>query len=128
MTSLEALQQHQKICDELYDLALEENRFLQQHRRAPAAALLERKRALLGRLDAALEALRSPPSGDHRGPEMRGALDKTRLRILQILQLDRENEQLLTRFSLARAGGSPADAVAPAPPPGMLQKIYARHS
>jgi hypothetical protein len=128
MTSLEALQQHQKICDELYELALEENRFLQQHRRAPAAELLERKRALLASLDAALTALRAPPSGDHRGPEMRGALDKTRLRILQILQLDRENEQLLTRFSLASGAGGALNTAPQAPPAGMLQKIYARHS
>ena len=128
MTSTEALEQHHKICDELYELALEENRFLQQHRRSPAAELLERKRALLARLDAALAALRAPASGDHRGPEMRGALDKTRSRILQILQLDRENEQLLMRFSLARAGGASPDHDAPAPPAGMLQKIYARHS
>jgi hypothetical protein len=127
MTSLEALHQHQKICDELYDLSLEENRFLQQHRRAPAAELLDRKRGLLARLDAALTALRAPPDGDHRGPDVRAALDRTRQRILQILQLDRENEQLLTRFSLTRAGGGSPDATAPAPPAGMLQKIYARH-
>jgi len=127
MTSLEALQQHQKICDELYELALEENRFLQQHRRAPDFALVERKRALLGRLDAALEALRAPPSGDQRSPELRTALDKTRSRILQILHLDRENEQLLTRFSLSRPGSASVDS-AGAPPAGMLQKIYARHS
>ena len=128
MTPLEALQQHTQICDELYALALEENRFLQQHRRAAPPELLERKRALLARLDAALAALRAPPSGDHRGPEMRSALDKTRSRILQILQLDRENEQLLMRFSLARAGGASPDDAAPAPSAGMLQKIYARHS
>jgi hypothetical protein len=128
MTSLEALQQHQRICDELYELALEENRFLQQNHRAPAAELLGRKRALLGRLDSALEALRGPPPGGVRAPDLRAALDKARSRILQILQLDRENEQLLTRFSLARAGGAAPESASPSPPPGMLQKIYARHS
>jgi len=59
---------------------------------------------------------------------MRGALDKTRSRILQILQLDRENEQLLTRFSLASGAGGALNTAPQAPPAGMLQKIYARHS
>jgi len=124
MTSAEALQQHQQICDELYALALEENRFLQQHQRTPDSPLLDRKRSLLSRLDDALSALRESPPGDSREPALRAALEKTRSRILQILQLDRENEQLLMRFSLSRGPAQPASAV----PAGMLQKIYARHS
>ena len=127
MTSLEALQQHQKICDELYELALEENRYLQQHRSTPGGDVIERKKRLLAQLDAALAALRDPPTGESRASEMRAALDKARSRILQVLQLDRENEQLLTRFSLSRGGPAPASA-APAPPASMLQKIYSRHS
>ena len=124
MTPLEALQQHTQICDELYALALEENRFLQQNRRPPDASLLDRKRSLLARVDETLEALRAAPRGGGRDPDFRAALDKTRSRILQILQLDRENEQLLTRFSLS-GGPSPS---APAVAAGMLQKIYSRHS
>jgi hypothetical protein len=102
MTSAEALQQHQEICDQLYALAQEENRFLQEQRRTPEAPLQERKRALEARLDEALAALRSAPRGDARGPAMRAALDNARARILQILELSRENEQLLTRYSLNR--------------------------
>ena len=123
MTALEALQNHQKICDELYALALEENRFLQQHRRAPGADLLARKRALLDRLDEALAALRAAPPGGARAAEFRTALDQTRSRMLQALQLDRENEQLLTRHSLSQGTGTSA---APAVSAGMLQKIYDR--
>jgi len=122
MTSLEALQNHQRICDELYALALEENRFLQQHRRVPGTDLLARKRSLLDSLDEALTALRSAPPGGPRGPEFRAALDQTRSRILQTLHVDRENEQLLTRNSLSKAAGVPASSV----PAGMLQKIYDR--
>jgi hypothetical protein len=124
MTPQEALQQHAQICDELYALALEENRFLHQNQRPPDAALLDRKRVLLTRVDEALSALRASPRGGAREPSLRAALDKTRSRILQILQLDRENEQLLTRFSLSRG---PTQA-APAVPTGILQKIYARHA
>lgn len=121
MTSMEALQQHQQLCDELHELALTENSFLQQHRRVPDAALLDRKRALLARLEQTTGALRATtgsPAGGF-GP----ALEKARSRILQVLQLDRENEQLLLRYSLT---SRPAAAPVPAAP-SMLQKIYQRH-
>lgn len=124
MTLLEALQQHQAICDELHQLALEENRFLQQHRRVPDAPLLERKRAASARLDDALAALRAAPQTGARDPQAKAALEAARARILQILQIEKDNEQLLLRYSLSGttvAPGSPAAA------PGMLQKIYARH-
>jgi hypothetical protein len=123
MTSLEALQQHQRLCEELYNLALEENRFLQQHQRPAGSDLLARKRSLLSSLDEALTALRSVPPGDTRAPEFRTALDQTRSRILQTLHVDRENEQLLTRHSLSKGTGVPT---APSVPAGMLQKIYDR--
>lgn len=123
MTPMESLQQHSQICDDLYALALEENRFLQEHRRVPDLPLLERKRSLLSRLDEALGALRAAPRGDGREPAFRTALDKARSRILQILQIDRENEQLLLRSSLSKGPISES----PLAPPGMLQRIYSRH-
>jgi hypothetical protein len=103
---------------------LEENRFLQQHRRVPAAPLLERKRALAGELDTALAALRAAPRGDSRLPEVKAALDQTRSRILQTLQIEKESEELLLRLSLSGSAGLTA---APTASPGMLQKIYSRH-
>ena len=124
MTPMEALQQHQQLCDELHQLALDENRFLQQHRRAPDAALIERKRSLLARLDATLDALRTASRDGVNAASFRQAVEKTRGRILQILQLDRENEQLLLRFSLA---GNRLEASPAATSPSILQKIYQRH-
>jgi hypothetical protein len=126
MTSLQALQQHHQLCDDLHALALEENRFLQQNQRPPDAALLERKRTLLARLDETLLALRTAEGQTDNQLALRQALEKTRARILQVLQLEKENEQLLLRFSL---GGSRSTAPAPTlMPAGMLQKIYQRHS
>jgi flagellar biosynthesis/type III secretory pathway chaperone len=122
---MEALQQHQQLCDELHQLALDENSFLQQHRRAPDAALLERKRTLLARLDDTLTALRTASREGVSASNFRQAVEKTRSRILQILQLDRENEQLLLRFSLS--GNRLAAATAPVADPSVLQKIYQRH-
>ena len=123
---MEALQQHQQVCDELHTLALDENRHLQQYRRAPDAPLLERKRTLLSRLDDTLLALRTASREGVGASDFRQAIEKTRSRILQILQLDKENEQLLLRYSLA--GNRLAGDVAPAVPPSVLQKIYQRHS
>ncbi len=129
MTPLKVLQQHQDLCNELHQLALEENSFLQQHRRSPDAAFLEKKKALLARLDESLTALRTVPRNGEEGAPFRATLDKTRSRILQILQLDKENEQLLLRFSLTGASGGAAAPTAPAAPSAsMLQKIYQRHS
>lgn len=125
MSPLEALQQHQTLCHDLHQLALEENRHLQQHRSPPGADLLDRKRALLARLDETLTALREAPRGGS-GTEFRTALEQTRARILQILQLDRENEQLLLRYSLG-ASRPATPAAAPTPPASVLQKIYQRH-
>lgn len=124
MNSLEALQQHQSLCDDLHALTMEENRHLQQHRTAPTGDLLERKRVLLARLDETLAALRAAPRDTAQSPAVRAALDKTRARILQILQLDKENEQLLLRVSLSGSRATPAPSTVPA---GMLQKIYQRH-
>ena len=124
MSQSAALSGHQALCDQLHALALEENRFLRTHQRAPDAAFLTRKRELLAQLDASLAALRELPAASAREPQAREQLEATRARILQILQLDKENEQLLLRCSLAgpRTTATPAQA----PSASMLQKIYAR--
>jgi hypothetical protein len=120
MTVEEAIQNHRAICDDLYALAVEENRFLQEQRRPAEPALVERRRAALKRLDEAVAALRSLPAGGVKDPSRRDALEKTQARIMQILQIDRENEQLLTRYSLSR-GAPPGPGSLER---GMLQKIY----
>lgn len=123
MTPTEALQQHQQLCDELHQCALEENRFLRQHQRPLSNEFVERKRELLKKLDLSLAALRAVPAGRTRDPETRDLLEHTRARILQILQLDKENEQLLLRYSLA----GPKPVFSPAnPSSALLQKIYSR--
>lgn len=123
MTPTEALRQHQQLCDELHQCALEENRFLRQHQRALPPEFVQRKGELLKKLDASLAELRQVPAGRTKEPETRDLLENTRARILQILQLDKENEQLLLRYSLA--GPKPA-ATAATPSSALLQKIYAR--
>ncbi|MFA5262935.1 MAG: hypothetical protein WC378_03855 [Opitutaceae bacterium] len=127
MTPAETLQQHQLLCDEIHQLALEENRFLKQNQRVPDAPLLDRKRALLARLEASLAALKATnislnaeSGGNATAGLDRELVEKVRSRVMQILHLDRENEQLLFRFSLG-SGPKPANV---APPPSHLQRMY----
>jgi hypothetical protein len=101
MTHPNPLQNHRKLCDELYQLALEENRFLKEQGRLPSAELVERKQQLLARLDESLVALRAMPRDQPGSVEERALADQTKTRILQFLHLDRENEQLLLRHSLS---------------------------
>jgi hypothetical protein len=127
MTPAETLQQHQLLCDEIHQLALEENRFLKQAQRVPDTAHLDRKRALLVRLDASLAALKAMNislNSENAGVGIAGLdrelVEKVRGRVMQILHLDRENEQLLFRYSLG-SGPRPANV---APPPSHLQRMY----
>lgn len=124
MNPLPTLQHHQQLCDDIYQCVLDENRFLRQHQRVPDAAMLARKRILLEQLDQSLAALRILPAASAREASLQAGLEKNRAKILQILQLEKENEQLLLRCSLASttSGG----ATAPAPASSLLQKIYAR--
>jgi hypothetical protein len=126
MTQLETIRAHHQLCDEIHQCVLDENRFLRQHQRTPETSFLDRKRGLLEKLDQTLTALRTLPTASARDPEVRGQLEKTRARILQILQLDKENEQLLLRCSLA--GTRSGTSTAPTASVAMLQKIYARCS
>lgn len=128
MNQLETIQEHHQLCDEIHQCVLDESRFLRQQQRVPDAALLERKRGLLARLDETLAALRAVPAASAREPAVREQLEKTRARILQILLLDKENEQLLLRCSLtsSRPATSENAVGAPMASAAMLQRIYAR--
>jgi ElaB/YqjD/DUF883 family membrane-anchored ribosome-binding protein len=122
MNIQDAIQQHRQICDELYELALEENRILQEQHSPAGAEFMDRKRRALGLLDEAVTALRTASSENSRELQRRDSLAKNQARIMQILQLDRENEQLLTRYSLGR-GAAPIFTPAAG---AQLQNLYSR--
>jgi hypothetical protein len=125
----EVLERHQHICDELYQLSLEENKFLVENKRQYGAELLNRKQGLLDRLnqnlDALKQALDDTPGENRSLDELK---ERTRQRILQIIHLDRENEKLILRYSLqSRAGTAPAGTGAPPPPaPGSVARLYGK--
>ncbi|HZZ20937.1 MAG TPA: hypothetical protein VFE25_16300 [Opitutaceae bacterium] len=122
MNQWDTLRLHQELCDEVYQCVLEENRSLSLDATRPYPDLLERKRQLLARLDKNLESLKTLPAVSSRDAEALSQLDKARSRILQILQMDKENERLMLRAS---SGGVPS---APTPSSALLKKIYSRSS
>ncbi len=122
---------HLQTCDELHQLALEENRFLKQHQRIPDLPLLQRHQLLVDRLEVTLAGLRSdaavqvPADPDARASRA-AVIEQARARLLQILHLQKENEQLVLRYSL---GPTRLPAAAQTPPPvSRLQRLYEQHS
>jgi len=121
MSLADLLTRHLALCDELHRLCVEENRILKHEGRPPDEAWRERKRALAARFDESLAALRARPADPaERGGE---ALEQAKQRHLQILHLDRENEQLLLRCSLGPARPS---TTPPAVTPGGALKAYGK--
>lgn len=123
---------HLQTCDELHRLALEENRFLKQQQRVPDQPLLERHQALLDRLETGLAALRSGeaaqvPADPAQRAARADAIHQARDRLLQILHLVRENEQLVLRHSIG-SSRAPAVPTATPPPVDRLRKLYDRHA
>ncbi len=124
----EVLERHQRVCDDLYQLALDENQFLLEKKRPFGQDLLERRQALLDQLTTNLEALKqalAPAPGE--GAALGALKEKVRQRILQIIHLDRENEKLILRYSLQSRGGPTATPAAPAAPPaGNIARLYGK--
>jgi len=123
----EVLERHRQICDDLYQLALEENQFLQEKKRPFGADLLDRRQTLLDQLTTNLEALKqafAPAPGETK--ELSELREKVRARILQIIHLDRETEKLILRYSLQSRGGAPASGTPPAPSAGNVARLYSK--
>ncbi len=116
MTHAERITAHLHLCDELYRLTVEENQIMKNERRPPDEAWREKKRELAARWDDSLARLRAP--GDETLPPGGPDLERARQRCLQILHLDRENEQLLLRYSL---GGSRQTTAVTANPAAALK-------
>ncbi len=99
----ESLNTHTALCDEIYDLMIEENRHLRSSGRPPADALLSRKGALLGTLSFSLERVRAAlAEALPTTAEIRACAQKAQQTILKALLLDRENEQLLLKCTMQR--------------------------
>jgi hypothetical protein len=95
------LDEHAALCEQTWQLILEENRLLKTSGLPPDENFLDKKRRLVSRLDASLSALREQgPKGRAEIPECRIIMEKAQQIILKTLLLDRENEQLLLKCTM----------------------------
>ena len=117
----ESLNTHTALCEEIYDLMLEENRHLRSSGKPPADALLSRKGALLGTLSFSLERMRAALAGAlPTSAELRQCVQRAQQTILKALLLDRENEQLLLKCTMQKRPAAPATR----PALSQLQRAY----
>jgi hypothetical protein len=140
MEPCDVLVRHLGLCEDVHALLLEENTWLKTQKTAPDDSLIERKKALLPKLDESLSNLK------HLQPELFSPFDDSKKlvneshsKLLQIFYLDRENEELLLKLSqpLERAsfnrfaetdqidefhgrGGTEPPPESPPEPPGRL--------
>jgi flagellar biosynthesis/type III secretory pathway chaperone len=120
-TTQETLRTHTELCNEIYDVMLEENRQLKASGRPPVETLVSRKRALLGRLQPSIEQLRTAATTHRPGtPELRSSIEKAQQTILKALLLDRENEQLLLKSTMQMHRVAPPSR----PAKSHLHKVY----
>ena len=119
----ESLTTHTALCEEIYDLMIEENRHLRSSGKPPQDALLNRKGALLGTLSFSLERIRAAIAESMpTSAEIRQCVQRAQQTILKALLLDRENEQLLLKCTMQKR--PPVAASRPAL--SQVQRIYGR--
>lgn len=115
-----AIEQHLETCDAVFRIILEENRILKIEKSLPGTRLKEQKKALMEQLDDGLAELRVWEPRDHPALE-EPLLERLRSRILQVLHIERENEQLLQQMGSSSPLPRPR---LPAPSPHQLRGLY----
>ena len=117
--SIEAtLVQHLALCEETYQLLLDENRTLKQTGQPPDREFLREKQGLLLRFDVSHRAI---AEADRMGARhFRQSIEKAQQVILKTLLLDRENEQLLLKCTLGQRPKATPLTVSPI----SVQKAY----
>jgi len=122
MNTLAALEHYNSLCDEIDSYMHEENSHLRSNG-SDEGLLVERKSALLAKLDSALQRLRAAgpvKSADHAAScEVR---KRVLAKIMKLLLLSRESEQLLLKNSVRSMPRFEAQ-----PSPSRLANTYKTH-
>jgi flagellar biosynthesis/type III secretory pathway chaperone len=99
----EVVDKHLELCDDLLQILNEENRMLRHQPSGVDDDLLEQKRSYLPRLDESLAQLKQLHAETPEIiPAVREKLVSAQNKIMRILLLDRENEQLLLKSVLPK--------------------------
>jgi len=99
----EVIDRHLQLCDDILNVLSEENRMLRRQPAVVEDSLLDEKRNLLPALDASLAALKAfHEQTPELLPAVKEKLKSAQNKIMRILLLDRENEQLLLKSILPK--------------------------
>jgi len=125
MVAENVLMEHLAACELTYQTMLEENRILKATAAPPEDGFLSRKRTVLAQLEGALAMLRSlGDSPTALTAQQRATIMKTQQIVLKALLLDRENEQLLLKYTApARRAAAPQVR----PTLDQIQRLYRKH-
>ena len=100
MEPCDVLVRHLGLCEDVHALLLEENTWLKTQKTSPEESLIERKKAILPKLDESLSNLkRLQPELFSPFDDSKKLVNESHSKLLQIFYLDRENEELLLKLS-----------------------------
>jgi hypothetical protein len=115
---------HATLCEEIYNLLLDENRVLRSSGQIESSGLLDKKRMLLNALDTSLQEMRQAVSAAKvaKTPALRSVATKAQRVLLKAMLLDKENEQLLLKHALSSSSGEVQ--IIPKPTAKQVRKRY----
>jgi len=118
--SEETLRKHLELCESCYTLLQEENSFLKHEKKPTSPALLEKKKALLESLEISNRKLKQiNEQNTPLPPKQKCLAQDAQKKIMKIFLIDRENEQLLLKYSFNQSIPSPAQT----PPAATVNQI-----
>jgi len=100
MEPVDILKQHLALCQDVYQLLLEENTWLKVQKKVPEMQFLEKKKVIVERLEGSLSNLKKlKPEFFSPFDDSKKLVGDSHSKLLQIFYLDRENEDLLVKLN-----------------------------
>jgi hypothetical protein len=100
MEPVDVLKQHLILCQDVYQLLLEENTWLKVQKKVPEMQFLEKKKVIVQRLEGSLSNLKKlKPEFFSPFDDSKKLVGESHSKLLQIFYLDRENEDLLVKLN-----------------------------
>jgi len=121
---IDLIHSHSLLCEEVYNLLLDENRILRGSGMLEEGGVLEKKRMLLKALDDSLQEMRlaARTSTVSKSTALRSVANKAQQVLLKAMLLDKENEQLLLKHALSSSSGNVQ--IIPKPTAKQVRKRY----
>jgi len=121
---IDLIHSHSLLCEEVYNLLLDENRILRGSGMLEEGGVLAKKRMLLKALDDSLQEMRlaARTSTVSKSTALRSVANKAQQVLLKAMLLDKENEQLLLKHALSSSSGNVQ--IIPKPTAKQVRKRY----